>query len=118
MAAPEAFSVALDWSKVVELNPEIIILMPCGFDLNRTLKESLELLPFKQGWNNILAVQNENVYAVNGNRLFSGASPALIDGVEILASILHPSVYKIHSSSSHNDIHIASVNDDYRCLFD
>ena len=112
MAAPEAFSVAFDWSKVVELNPEMIILMPCGFDLNRTLKESSELLPFKQGWKDILAVQNEHVYAVNGNRLFSGASPALIDGIEILASILHPSVFKIHCNDMHTN------NDDYRCLFD
>ena len=115
MAAPEAFSVALNWEKVVELNPEVIILMPCGFDLNRTLKESSELLPFKQDWNNILAVQNENVYAVNGNRLFSGASPALIDGIEVLASILHPNLYKIHCNAV-SDMH--TNNDDYRCLFD
>lgn len=76
--------------EVRKANPDIIILMPCGFDTNRTILEyELHLKEDKQ-WNELRAVQNKNVYAVDANSYFSKPSIRTITGLEILAKILHP----------------------------
>ena len=66
-----------------------MLLMPCGFDVRRTVKEStpLRALP---GWNELPAVRNQNVFALNGNAYFSRPGPRLVNGLEILARIIHP----------------------------
>ncbi|CAK4817411.1 unnamed protein product [Aphanomyces euteiches] len=95
LAAPESFSVAINWTHVAQAGAESLIIMPCGFDLARTTREAQEILPKKDGWKDIPAVKSHQVWGFDGNRLFSGASPALVDGLEILASILHPNLYKL-----------------------
>jgi len=84
------FSTGLDFNALAGAAPDVIILMPCGFDITRTVREAKEVLPAKvQGWADIPAVAAGRVWAVHGNRLFSGASPALVEGVEALLEILH-----------------------------
>ncbi|ETW03230.1 hypothetical protein, variant 1 [Aphanomyces invadans] len=95
LAAPESFSVAVNWTHVAEAGAEVLVIMPCGFDLARTIKDATETLSSKPGWRDIPAVRSHRVWAFDGNRLFSGASPALVDGLEILASILHPNLYTL-----------------------
>jgi iron complex transport system substrate-binding protein len=63
--------------------------MPCGFDLRRTVKESTPLQRL-DGWNELPAVKTGSVYALNGNAYFSRPGPRLINGLEILARIIHP----------------------------
>ncbi len=77
------------WADVVAAQPECILLMPCGFDTRRAIKEAAPLrrLP---GWNEIPAVKTNNVYALNGNAYFSRPGPRLVNGVEILAQLIHP----------------------------
>jgi iron complex transport system substrate-binding protein len=82
-------SAHVKWITVVKAAPEIIVLMPCGFDLERTIGESV-LLQKLAGWNHLPAVTRRNVYAVNGSAFFSRAGPRLADGLEILARIIHP----------------------------
>jgi iron complex transport system substrate-binding protein len=67
----------------------VLLLMPCGFDVRRTVREStpLRALP---GWTELPAVRNENVYALNGNAYFSRPGPRLVNGLEILARIIRP----------------------------
>jgi iron complex transport system substrate-binding protein len=79
----------VDWHQVVDARPEIILLMPCGFDLRRTVKESTPLQRL-DGWNELPAVKTGSVYALNGNAYFSRPGPRLINGLEILARIIHP----------------------------
>jgi iron complex transport system substrate-binding protein len=81
-------SYRVDWHSVVDANPDVILLMPCGFDVRRTVKESAPLgrLP---GWNALAAVKAGNVYALNGHAYFSRPGPRLVNGLEILARILH-----------------------------
>jgi iron complex transport system substrate-binding protein len=62
--------------------------MPCGFDVRRTVKESTPLRRL-EGWNDLRAVKAGNVYALNGNAYFSRPGPRLINGLEILARIIH-----------------------------
>jgi iron complex transport system substrate-binding protein len=77
------------WRSVLDANPDIIMLMPCGFDVRRTVKESTPLRSLN-GWNDLPAVKAGNVYALNGNAYFSRPGPRLVNGLEILARIIHP----------------------------
>jgi len=68
--------------RILEAQPEIIVLMPCGFSLERTVEE-YRRTRFLPGWSGQL-------YAVDGSSYFNRSGPRLIDGVEILSEIFHP----------------------------
>jgi len=82
-------SAKVEWRQIIDAKPEVIVLMPCGFDTRRTIRESTPLRILK-GWNDLPAVKAGNVYALNGNAYFSRPGPRLINGLEILARIIHP----------------------------
>ena len=79
----------VEWRHVIDAHPEVILLMPCGFDVRRTVKESTPLRRL-EGWSDLPAVKAGNVYALNGNAYFSRPGPRLVNGLEILARIIHP----------------------------
>jgi len=81
----------MEIGEAVQFDPDIIVLMPCGFEIPRTLKE-LPALARNEKWQSLRAVRNGNVYAVNANAYFSKPGPRTIEGLEILAKILHPEV--------------------------
>lgn len=91
-AGPGEPSARLAWDEVFEAAPEVLILMPCGFDAERTIKEAL-VLPGLPGWVDLPAVNSGRVWAVDANSYFSRPAPRLVDGVEILARILHPEAF-------------------------
>ena len=84
-------SARLCWDEVFEVAPEVLVLMPCGFDAARTVEEA-RVLPELPGWSDLPAVKNERVWAVDANSYFSRPAPRLVEGVEILSHILHPEV--------------------------
>src|ERR671916_2200341 len=75
--------------EAVQLDPDTIVLMPCGFDIEQTLKE-LPTLARNEKWKSLQAVKNGDVYAVNANAYFSKPGPRTVIGLEIIAKILHP----------------------------
>jgi iron complex transport system substrate-binding protein len=79
----------MDIDEVVQLNPDTILLMPCGFGIEETLRE-LPALARNEKWKSLQAVKNGNVYTVNANAYFSKPGPRTIIGLEIMAKILHP----------------------------
>ncbi len=79
----------MEIDEAVQFNPDIIVLMPCGFEIPRTLKE-LPALARNEKWKSLRAVKSNNVYAVNANAYFSKPGPRTVVGLEILAKILHP----------------------------
>ena len=79
----------MDLEEAVQMDPDIIVLMPCGFNMERTLKE-LPVLASNGKWKALQAVKNGNVYAVNANAYFSKPGPRTVVGLEIMAKILHP----------------------------
>jgi iron complex transport system substrate-binding protein len=79
--------------EIVTFDPDIIVLMPCGFDVNRTILEYEKLLEDKQ-WKKIKAVNRGEVYAVNANEYFSKPGPRTVTGLEILAKITHPDTFR------------------------
>jgi iron complex transport system substrate-binding protein len=67
--------------------------MPCGFDARRALEEARRVLPDVPGWEDLQAVREGRVWAVDANSYFSRPAPRLVEGVEILARILHPEAF-------------------------
>ena len=84
----------MDMDEVVNSEPDIIILMPCGFDTDRTVQEYESILHNNPTWNSLQAVKNNQIYAVDANSFFSKPSIRTIDGLEILAKIIHPDKFK------------------------
>jgi iron complex transport system substrate-binding protein len=81
----------LEWEAVRAADPDVIVAMPCGFDLARTRAEAaaLERLP---GWESLHAVRAGRVAVVDGHPYFNRPGPRLVESAEILAEILHPGV--------------------------
>jgi iron complex transport system substrate-binding protein len=77
------------WEDVLATDPDLIVAMPCGFDLERSLLE-MRQTSFPDPWYDLRAVKSGQAYVVDGSAYFNRPGPRLIDGVEILASILHP----------------------------
>jgi iron complex transport system substrate-binding protein len=76
--------------EVEKADPDIIVMMPCGFDTKRTVEECTATLQNAQKWKSIRAVKANKVFAVDANSYFSKPSIRIITGIEILAKILHP----------------------------
>jgi iron complex transport system substrate-binding protein len=80
------------WSRIADYDPEIIVLMPCGFTLERTSKEFARVtLPDE--WLSLSAVRSGHVYAVNGSAYFNRPGPRIVEGLQILAEIMHPELF-------------------------
>jgi iron complex transport system substrate-binding protein len=81
----------VSWEQIADYDPEVLFVAPCGFDLPRSQRESLELtlLP---GWNAVAAVQAGRVFVLDGNALLNRSGPRIIDSLELLAHLLHPSL--------------------------
>jgi len=77
------------WRSIIDYSPDYLIIAPCGFGVQRAAKEA-EALKGLEGWNELPAVKNGNVYVVDGNAYFSRPGPRIVDGLEILAEILNP----------------------------
>ena len=101
-------SVRIAWEEIIDTEPEVIVLSPCGYDLQRTLQQS-ELLIDNPFWQKLPAVNNGRVYAVDADSYFARPGPRIVDGVELLAHIFHPksseskrvdSFYRISASVS------------------
>ncbi len=82
----------LFWESLIDVEPEIIVIMPCGFDLERTERES-QVLTQHPEWKSLKAVKNNKVFIVDGNAYFNRPGPRLVDSAEILAEIFHPSLF-------------------------
>jgi iron complex transport system substrate-binding protein len=79
--------------EIKEANPDIIVMMPCGFDVKRTISEYNNVLAENPEWNELKAVKENNVYAVDANSYFSKPSLRTVTGIEVLANIFHPDVF-------------------------
>jgi iron complex transport system substrate-binding protein len=89
LGKPGEKSARIDAGQIIATQPEVVVLMPCGFSLERTIEE-YHRTRFFPGWSDLPAVRHGELYAVNGSAYFNRPGPRLIDGVEILAEILHP----------------------------
>ena len=88
----ETGSFQLDWDEVVARQPDVIIFMPCGFEVKRAL-EDVPIVSAKEGWDSLPAVKNNRVYAIDASAYTSRSGPRLVTGLEIMAEMLHPELF-------------------------
>lgn len=88
-----AHSPWLEWEAVRAADPEVILIAPCGLDMERAEADA-RLLAARPGWDELKAVRNGRVALADGHRYFNRPGPRLADSVEILAEILHPKTFE------------------------
>jgi iron complex transport system substrate-binding protein len=82
----------LDWDAVAAADPDVIVVLPCGFDLDRTRSEAPTLTKLP-GWGDLRAVRGGRTALVDGHRFFNRPGPRLVESTQILAEILHPEAF-------------------------
>ncbi len=88
----DAGSGPMEWSEMVASQPEVIIFMPCGFEVKRALQD-VALLAANEAWASLPAVQNERVYVIDASAYTSRSGPRLVTGLEIMAEMMHPELF-------------------------
>jgi iron complex transport system substrate-binding protein len=90
-------SVRIAWEEVLRWAPEVLLVMPCGLDLERAALHARTLFSYP-GWSTLPAVRAGRVYAVNANAYFARPGPRVVDGTELLAHLLHPTLFDWNAS--------------------
>ena len=100
LAQPGSPSRIVTWDEVLATAPDLLIVMPCGFSIEQTHTELLQLMQQPGQWQLSPALA-EHTYLVDASSYFSRPGPRLIDGIELLAAILHPSDHDhVHESKA------------------
>ena len=94
-----ADSVRIPWDDVLEWAPEALIVTPCGFNLEKVIEQSQQLLDYS-GWYELPAVREGRVYAVDANSYFARPGPRVVEGTELLAHLIHPKLFSWHGPAS------------------
>jgi iron complex transport system substrate-binding protein len=96
LSKPKEQSRRTSIEEIKKFDPNKIILMPCGFNIDRTIKEykNTTSLNKNQEWNNLRAIKNNELYVVDAGSYFSKPGPRTITGIEILAKIISPNEFK------------------------
>jgi iron complex transport system substrate-binding protein len=79
----------MTWDALRAADPDVIVVLPCGFDIARTRQE-MPALTGRPGWGALQAVRNGRVYVTDGNQYFNRPGPRIAESLEILAEVLHP----------------------------
>ncbi len=80
------------WDDIVARDPEVLVLIPCGFGVERAVRDA-HLLTRLPGWGGLSAVRTGQVYAADGSSYYSRPGPRLVDGLELLSRIIHPEAF-------------------------
>jgi iron complex transport system substrate-binding protein len=102
-----ADSVRISWADIAASSPEILIVSPCGFGLEEAAEQAKHLLQ-QPGWNDLPAALNDRVFAVDANAYFARPGPRVVDGVELLAHLIHPELWDWRGNqNAFRQIHIS-----------
>jgi iron complex transport system substrate-binding protein len=86
-----ADSVRVPWAEIYSWAPEILIVSPCGFGTGKAVELTKSMLG-QPGWSELPAVRHQRVFAVDANAYFARPGPRVVDGVELLAHLIHPEI--------------------------
>jgi iron complex transport system substrate-binding protein len=102
-------SAQIEWQQVLDAHPEIIVLALCGYDIDRARRD-YEMLRRFPGFDSIRAANNHQVYVVNASAYFARPGPRIVESLEILAGILHPTAFPEFVSRGPDDRRVVRVN--------
>ena len=92
LGKPGEHSHWITWDDVIAADPDIVILVPCGFTLDRVVAEA-ESPAIRNRLKMLRAFRTGRIYAVDGHHLFNRPGPRLVDSLEVLADLLHPGIF-------------------------
>jgi iron complex transport system substrate-binding protein len=82
----------MTWQELCDKNPDVILVLPCGWDIPRCRQE-MPTLTRQPEWPQLRAVRNQRVYLADGNQYFNRPGPRLVESLEVLAEVIHPEVF-------------------------
>ncbi|MFJ6074058.1 cobalamin-binding protein [Streptomyces sp. NPDC093065] len=88
LAAPGEHTKSMTWEAVRSARPDVVLVLPCGFPPDRTVRER-ELLTGLPGWQDLPAVRSDRVWVLDGPSYFNRPGPRVVRGAEVLAHVLH-----------------------------
>ena len=100
-------STAVEWNQVRESDPEVIFVTVCGYNVQRTLAE-ISTLTEREGWNKMHAVRSGNVFVLDSPSYYSRSGPRLVDGLEIMAFLLHPDLFPGYQTPENSAFSLAA----------
>ncbi len=109
LSNPAGDSIVTHWDKILKYNPEVLVIAPCGFDKKRS-QEEMELLTSKSGWDNLEAVKSNQVYIADFDMFTQPSVGTLVEGIEALACMFHPEIFKADENLSKKFLNFATVN--------
>jgi len=83
----------MQWEDVRSADPDVIVALPCGFDIARTRSE-MHWLCDRPGWHELRAVRDHCVFVCDGNQYMNRPGPRLVESLQIFAEILHPDLFE------------------------
>ena len=106
---PAGASEPVSWKQITEYDPEVLVVTPCGFERDRA-RDAIDDLKQRQGWEEMTAVTDGRVYAVDGNALFNRPSHRLIESLEVLQWCIHPEPVALSDATRNYVSHLARPN--------
>ena len=83
----------MKWEELVDSDPDVIVCLPCGYDLTRTRAE-MRWLTERPEWNTLRSVQEGQVFLADGNQYLNRPGPRIVESLQILAEILYPELFE------------------------
>lgn len=83
----------MTWDELARQDPDVIVVLPCGWDIPRTRQE-MSPLTRRADWCSLSAVRNARIYLTDGNQYFNRPGPRVVESAEILAEVLHPGEFQ------------------------
>jgi iron complex transport system substrate-binding protein len=88
-AATGQHSPWIDWDQLIAADPDVIVFMPCGFQIPQTLQQLAPLVEDPR-WRTLSAVRQDRVFIADGHHFFNRPGPRLVESAEMLAEMFHP----------------------------
>jgi len=111
LSNPGGDSIVTLWEKVVQYNPEVLVIAPCGFTKERTLEE-INILTSKPEWKELKAVKESAVYIADFDMFTQPSIGTLIDGIECLATMFHPEIFTVSGTLNEKFIKLTAVSNE------
>jgi iron complex transport system substrate-binding protein len=92
LGASGSHSSVVDWEEVRRADPDVLLVAPCGFGIERTVAEMPQLAA-RPGWRDLASVRAGRVFVADGNLYFNRSGPSVFETVELLAEVLHPEAF-------------------------
>lgn len=86
-------SVPREWEEILAVDPELLVVAPCGFDLDQT-RSNIDDLTDREGWNELTAVRSDRTYILDGHRFMNRPGPRIVDSLEHLAGLIHSETFE------------------------